>query len=75
LVRRMLIGDTLSLWMHLGDKGQVDLMVEFAYESPGDTEIASCPLRVVGERSVIVAVLDGQDIGSTMGFDMAGEKS
>ena len=73
-MRRVLIGDTLSLWMRLQDKRQVDVMAELAWESPGDTELASCSLRVVIERNVIVAVLDGQDVGSTVGFDVAGEK-
>ena len=49
-------------------------MAEFAWESPGDTETAGCPLRVVVARNVIVAVLDGQDVGSTVGSDQVGEK-
>ena len=63
-----------ALWMRLQDKRQVDVMAEFAWESPGDTETIGRPLRVVIERNVIVAVLDGQDVGSTIGFDVAGEK-
>jgi len=61
------------LWMPLQDKRQVDLIARYARDSPGDTEITGCSLRVV-VRSAIVAVLDGQDIGSTVGADMAGEK-
>jgi hypothetical protein len=63
----------LILWIPLQDKRQVDLIARFAGDSPGDTETAGCPLRVV-VRSTIVAVLDGQDIDSTMGLDKAGEK-
>jgi len=65
--------NALFLWMRPQDKRQVDVMAELAWESPGDTEMAGCPLRVV-ERSAIVAVLDGKDIDSTMGLDKAGEK-
>ena len=60
--------------MRLQDKRQVDVMAEFAWESPGDTETIGRPLRIVIERNVIVAVLDGQDVGSTIGFDVAREK-
>jgi hypothetical protein len=58
---------TASLWM-LQDKRQVD---RSRWESPSDTEIASCPLGVtIGRRAnAIVAVLDGQHIGSTVGVD------
>ena len=67
--------NVLFLWMTLQDNRQVDAIVEIPWESPGDTETTGCSLRVViGSTNVVVAVLDAQDIGSTVGFDMAGEK-
>jgi len=62
----------LGLWIPLQDKRQVDLIAR-AWDSPGDTETAGCPLRVV-VGNAIIAVLDGQDIGSTIASNMAGEK-
>jgi len=59
--------------MRLQDKRQVN-PIRFAWESPGDTETASCTLGVVIERNAIVAVLNGQDIDSTIGSDQVGEK-
>lgn len=43
-------------------------------ESPGDLEIAGCTLRVVIARNAIIAILEGQDIGSTFGSDQAREE-
>jgi hypothetical protein len=59
--------------MHLEDKRQVDVIAS-AWDSPGDTETAGCTLRVVITGNAIVAVLDGQDIDSTVGSDQFGEK-
>ena len=74
-MRGVFIVNALFLWLHLQDKRQVDVIPKFAWGSPGDTETAGCPLRVtIGRANVVVAVLDAQDIGSTVGFDMAGEK-
>ena len=68
------VADGLFLWMRFQDERQVDLMARYAWESPGDTELAGCTLRVVIERNAIVAVLDGQDIGSAFGSDQTGKK-
>ena len=71
----MFIVNALFLWMHLQDNRQVDVIADFAWVSPGDTETTGCSLRVTIRRAnVVVAVLDAQDIGTTIGFDMAGEK-
>jgi hypothetical protein len=67
------LANTLSLRL-LQDKRQVDLIVKCAGESPGDTEIASCTLRIVIARNAIVAVLKGQDVDPTFGSNQVGEK-
>jgi hypothetical protein len=74
----MPIGDTLSLWLSLQDKRQVDGVARCVCDIPIYTETPGCPMRVtifiiIGTH-VVVAVLDGQDVGSTTGLDMGGEK-
>ena len=72
----MALSTGLFSLMHLEDKRQVDVMAKFAWESPGDTETTGYPLRVTIRRTnVVVAVLDAQDIGSTIGLYMTGEKT
>ena len=68
----------LFLWLRLQDKGQVDMMAGFC-DIPTDTETPGCPVRVtvaiiIGAH-VVVAVLDGQDIGPAVGLDVTGEKT
>ena len=69
--------NALLLWLHLQDKRQVDVMASFC-DIPIDTDTPGCPMRVtiivVIGTHVVVAVLDGQDIGSTVGLDVGGEK-
>jgi len=68
------VADGLFLRLLPQDKRQVDL-TRSTWESPGDTEIAGCTLRVTAiGTNAIVAVLNGQDIDSTIGSDQAGEK-
>ena len=67
----------LFLWPHLPERRQIDRKAR-SCGSPRDTETAGCPLGVtiimVIVTHVVVAVLDGQDIGSTVGPDMVGVK-
>jgi len=49
-------------------------MARCDWDSPGNTEIAGCTLRVVIARNAIVAVLESQDIDSTIGPNQVGEK-
>ena len=67
----------LSLWQYLQDRRQIDRRAR-SCGSPRDTETAGCPMRVtiaviIGTH-VVVAVLDGQDVGSPVGLDVAREK-
>jgi len=65
----------LPLWILLQDKRQKDVIVSFAYGSPSNAEITSCALRVtIGRTNEVVAVLDSQDIGSTVQPDVVGKK-
>ena len=63
-----------QLWILLQDKRQIDVIARIAYGSPSNAEIAGCALRVaVGRANVIVAVLDGQDVGTAVASDVVGE--
>ena len=58
----------------LQDKRQIDPMARWNWDSPSNTERASRTLRVVIAGNVIVAVLEGQDIYSTVRFYQVGVK-
>ena len=75
LMNKKPLRDTISLWMHLKDRRQVDLRARFC-GPPSDADLASCRmwvtvLDVIGTH-VIVAVLQGQGVDPTLGIDVAG---